>query len=153
VVGNKDLCDYGWTGPNGRQPPLAGRCFAYTRPSERETMQLQTTRRAADHQVAIEPSRLRNIRDRLEQERCFRIDQVAKLAGELAEEGLDHARLQVTREIRSAALYMLTEIESAIARLEDGSYGTCLLCGETVEWKRLEAVPSTKQCLPCDSSA
>ena len=115
-------------------------------------MPLQTTRHAADHQVAIEPSRLAFIRAWLEQERCFRIDQVAQLAGDLAEEGVDRARLQVTREIRSAALYRLAEIEDAIARLEDGSYGTCLLCGKTVEWKRLEVVPSTKLCLRCDSS-
>jgi len=116
-------------------------------------MQSQTTRRAAHHQVAIEASRLPLVRARLEQERCFRIDQVAQLAGDLAEEGLDQARLQVTREIRSAALYILTEIEEAIARLEDGSYGTCQLCGKTVESKRLEVVPSTKLCLACDSSA
>ncbi len=40
-------------------------------------------------------------------------------------------------------------IEEALDRIEDGSFGECSNCGETVNRKRLEAVPWAKLCLAC----
>jgi DnaK suppressor protein len=40
-------------------------------------------------------------------------------------------------------------IEEALARIEDGSFGECSNCGESVNRKRLEAVPWAKLCLAC----
>lgn len=43
----------------------------------------------------------------------------------------------------------LREIERALRRLEDGSYGTCTACGEDVAEPRLQAVPSASLCIDC----
>ena len=40
-------------------------------------------------------------------------------------------------------------IEEAMARIIDGSYGTCQECGEAISPKRLEAVPWARHCLKC----
>ena len=44
---------------------------------------------------------------------------------------------------------LLREIEEALGRLRDGSYGTCLDCGMPVSRKRLEAVPWARYCVSC----
>jgi len=41
------------------------------------------------------------------------------------------------------------EIAAAIARIEDGSYGSCSHCGVTIAKGRLEARPSTAFCISC----
>ena len=43
----------------------------------------------------------------------------------------------------------LSLIRLALERLNDGSYGECLMCGETIGAKRLEAVPWTPYCIRC----
>jgi len=37
----------------------------------------------------------------------------------------------------------------ALGRLNDGSYGKCLMCGDEISRKRLEAVPWTPYCIQC----
>jgi DnaK suppressor protein len=43
----------------------------------------------------------------------------------------------------------LTEVRSAMDRLEDGTFGECLQCGNVIGEKRLEAVPWTPHCIAC----
>jgi DnaK suppressor protein len=48
---------------------------------------------------------------------------------------------------------LLRELEGALLRLEDGSYGVCLECGETISPKRLAAVPWAGLCMSCGKNA
>jgi DnaK suppressor protein len=41
----------------------------------------------------------------------------------------------------------LTLVRAALKRLEDGTYGRCMVCGRQIEAARLEAVPWTEYCL------
>ncbi|HEY7795794.1 MAG TPA: TraR/DksA C4-type zinc finger protein [Gaiellaceae bacterium] len=41
----------------------------------------------------------------------------------------------------------LREVEDALARIEDGSYGTCRVCGKQIPPERLEVVPWTTLCI------
>lgn len=41
----------------------------------------------------------------------------------------------------------LTDVQDALKRIEDGSYGKCIVCGRQIEPARLEAVPWTPFCL------
>ena len=40
-------------------------------------------------------------------------------------------------------------VEEALERIQDGSYGECTHCGETVGRRRLEAVPWALLCVHC----
>lgn len=42
---------------------------------------------------------------------------------------------------------LLSQIEDALARMEDGSYGRCQRCGDPIELARLEAIPYATLCL------
>ena len=43
----------------------------------------------------------------------------------------------------------LKEIEEALAKIEDGSYGICDMCDETIAVGRLKAKPFAKYCTDC----
>ena len=44
---------------------------------------------------------------------------------------------------------LLREVEGALERLRDGTYGTCMECGMPVSRKRLEALPWARYCVTC----
>jgi DnaK suppressor protein len=44
---------------------------------------------------------------------------------------------------------MLQNVENALSRINEGSYGECANCGNEIETKRLEAVPWARHCLEC----
>jgi DksA/TraR C4-type zinc finger protein len=55
-------------------------------------------------------------------------------------------RLYRTREA-------VEEIEDALARLEDGAYGTCQSCDRPIPFERLEATPHVRFCALCPTPA
>lgn len=65
----------------------------------------------------------------------------------------DKAVSSYTREF----LYSLTDgerntllhIDDALTRIDEGTYGTCLNCGQLMTEKRLNAVPWAPYCLDC----
>ncbi len=47
----------------------------------------------------------------------------------------------------------LLQIENALKRMDEGSYGRCANCGQTVNILRLEAVPWARFCIDCQELA
>ena len=45
----------------------------------------------------------------------------------------------------------LEEIEEALRLIDQGGYGWCSVCGTAVPYERLEAVPATRRCVPCQT--
>jgi DnaK suppressor protein len=43
--------------------------------------------------------------------------------------------------------HLLNEIEAALARIDDGTYGLCTRCGRPIDPERLEAVPYATLCI------
>ncbi len=45
----------------------------------------------------------------------------------------------------------LETIRGALSRVQDGSYGTCVFCGQVIAPVRLEATPETPSCIACQA--
>ncbi len=45
--------------------------------------------------------------------------------------------------------YVLKLIDEALERIEEGTYGICVACGQEIQPKRLEAVPWARHCVTC----
>jgi RNA polymerase-binding protein DksA len=76
--------------------------------------------------------------------------------GELAEGGTDNhlgdtASVMYDRELdeglEEGAQQTLAEIDAALARIEDGTYGTCEVCGKPIGAERLAAIPWARLCI------
>ena len=63
----------------------------------------------------------------------------------------DHASGTHDRELDDTleenAEQILREIETALTRLDDGTYGTCSVCGRAIPEERLEALPYATLCV------
>ena len=51
--------------------------------------------------------------------------------------------------LRTEALSLLDEIDAARQRLVDGTYGTCILCGQTIPAERLRIRPWAREHVTC----
>lgn len=47
----------------------------------------------------------------------------------------------------------LRRVEAALARIEAGTYGICVDCGNEIELARLEALPEAIRCVECEAAA
>jgi len=65
---------------------------------------------------------------------------LADAATETYERELDEGLEEDARE-------QLRQVESALARIESGEYGTCAVCGKQIPVERLEAMPSATLCI------
>lgn len=65
----------------------------------------------------------------------------------------DHAGDMFDRELDDSlednAGQLVREIDLAIARIDDGTYGTCAQCGQPIPEERLAAVPYAVLCVAC----
>jgi len=43
----------------------------------------------------------------------------------------------------------LTEVNYALRKFDEGVYGVCEQCGQTIDWARLEALPAARLCIRC----
>jgi DnaK suppressor protein len=57
--------------------------------------------------------------------------------------------ITLVRELRSG----LTDVERALRKLDDGTYGLCERCGEAIGADRLEAIPWARLCIRCKRAA
>jgi RNA polymerase-binding protein DksA len=53
--------------------------------------------------------------------------------------------------LRERASLHLQAVEHALARLDDGTYGTCRRCGRPIADARLEALPWAEHCIDCQT--
>jgi DnaK suppressor protein len=79
------------------------------------------------------------------------------IAIEKTPDALDEVQLAGERELAIRNLdresSLLRNVRSALGRIADGSYGTCLHCEEEIKPKRLDAVPWTRYCITCQEAA
>lgn len=99
--------------------------------------------------------RLIELRDRLngqitslKQDSLTRNDSVVSV-----EDGTDAFERQFALNIVSSENEALVEIDEALRRLEDGTYGVCEECECIIDVPRLAALPFVRMCVKCQSEA
>jgi len=113
-------------------------------PSELITMPADVARRRADLE-----SKLKELTGFSPQRQELYIDYAA--------DPLDQVRLSTDREMAVQQLdqrtRLLHDIQSALEKLDDGTYGRCERCDEMIPRRRLDAVPWARLCVPCQSAS
>ena len=65
----------------------------------------------------------------------------------LADSATDTFMRELDEGLEENAEHLLQEIEAALGRIADGTYGTCSVCGRVIDEARLEAVPYATLCI------
>ncbi len=66
-----------------------------------------------------------------------------------AEAGTDANDRDTGLRLASGESEMLREVDEALIRVEDGTYGVCIDCEKPIPVKRLEVYPSAQRCVQC----
>ena len=69
--------------------------------------------------------------------------------GKREEEATETLELETRLALEKRVRDQLAEIEHALSKFEDGTYGLCDLCGQPIDPARLEALPQANLCLNC----
>ena len=85
-------------------------------------------------------------------------DQAAAL--ELADDGVkdtvDMSLMDVNKELAlrlgERESQMVADIDQALLRIREGSYGTCARCGQLIDERRLEALPTARYDAVCQAA-
>jgi RNA polymerase-binding transcription factor DksA len=112
-----------------------------------QTIGESTTHLSADDLAAL--------RESLHEQRLFRQEQLRQLAGPAtsrAGERLQRqaaAQVEVRIKLAASARMVLADVEAALTRMQEGSYGTCHLCRRPIDRQRLMIVPQARYCARC----
>lgn len=104
---------------------------------------------------ALEEERVRILRQLAE----LGSDESGDLTGEMdfgdafADAGAATAKRTETMGIIVNLKKRLDEVEAAIARVQDGTYGICCACGGPIAPDRLEHLPTSAMCIACKTKS
>ncbi len=69
--------------------------------------------------------------------------------GKREEEATESMELEKRLTLENRLQLMLTEVEKAIVKLENGTYGICDMCNTHIDPARMEALPQAILCMNC----
>lgn len=114
-----------------------------------------TTRSFADirERLEAERDRLRESIQAREEEVTQQSDRerndFAGYSNHMADGGTATFEMEKDLALVRNAQALLTDVDQALARMNDGTYGTCERCGKPIPIERLEAFPQATFCVPC----
>ena len=87
------------------------------------------------------------------QESTFGVDQseysgdVSGYGDETADAGTSTFERERDLSLENNLRDILVKIEGAVSRIDDGSFGSCLRCGRSIEKQRVKAIPYVELCI------
>ena len=103
-------------------------------------------------------TQLTTLRSALEEEQQQLRQQLDDLGGgaggpdfdeNFADSGQVAAEQGETRSLVNQLRDTLADVERALAKMDEGGFGTCEECGADIAEPRLEAMPATRWCIDC----
>jgi RNA polymerase-binding protein DksA len=70
--------------------------------------------------------------------------------GDVADRASEQSSVAVAIGVAENEAYLRTEIESALERMDAGTYAICQDCGAAIPARRLNAVPYARCCIRCE---
>ena len=79
-----------------------------------------------------------------------------EIADDGVKDSVDMSLLDVNQEIAlrmgERESQMVADIDQALLRIEEGTYGVCVKCGKPIDERRLEAMPTARYDAACQSA-
>lgn len=91
----------------------------------------------------------KEIQDRLDRIHVHRTHKNGTLDDDWKEQAVERQNDQVLDSLDNSTRYELNQIDSALAQIENDTYGVCVKCGTQIGEKRLIAIPFATTCIQC----
>jgi DnaK suppressor protein len=72
-------------------------------------------------------------------------------AGDMGDDAVDVSASERDEAIALNLEQLLAQVDAAIQRVDNGTYGVCMRCGKPIAPRRLEALPYATLCIECES--
>ena len=111
---------------------------------------------------AMDPTPIELVRRALLEERARLLDEQAETTitapDPMTYGSQAAAASQVFAQPRALALrdhhrLLIEQVDAALGRLDAGTYGACVTCGQPIDPARLEALPAASHCIDCQRKA
>lgn len=73
--------------------------------------------------------------------------------GDVVDAALDAAQDEISSQLAEVESRELANIEHALQRIQDGTYGLCEVCGGKIPMARLNALPYATMCIECQQAS
>ena len=115
----------------------------------------------SDSQMALLEGQLREqqegLRAEVQEERAKSDNERDRRSAREVQDRGDEANTDQWREANAAMIDHhvdeISGIQAALSRVQSGTYGLCVDCGEAIGFQRLQAYPSANRCVQCQSKA
>ena len=71
------------------------------------------------------------------------------LPADFEEQATELENQEALEVIQKTETAEIQQIEAALKRISEGTYGTCAKCGGVIDPRRLKALPTAATCVPC----
>ena len=74
------------------------------------------------------------------------------LAADSEDQAIERENQEALEVIGKTETSEIRQIEVALKRISEGTYGTCAKCGGSIDPRRLKAIPTAARCISCSAS-
>lgn len=92
-----------------------------------------------------------DVNDRLQQTSTEGLQDLNGTVGDTGDESVAHMMTDLTLTAATRDVNGLREVEAALRRIDDGTYGECIDCGGEIGYDRLKAYPTAMRCVTCQA--
>ena len=137
--------------------PVAKKTAASKKPTRKAAVKKTSAKKKPSAAKTAKMEKFREIllvaRERITQQVNTLKDESLKRDDEVnpVEDGTDAFDRQFGLLLASSENEALFDINEALRRIEEGTYGACEACGKKIESARLKALPFARKCIKCKS--
>ena len=102
-----------------------------------------------EHFKQILSTQLRDLTEQVNDDRAAAIDSIDGDAKDVVDKSQQDVNQELALQLGERASKMIADIDQALQRIDDGTYGICERCGKEISDRRLEAVPTARYDAAC----
>ena len=105
-----------------------------------------------EHFKKILHQQLRDLTNQVTDDRAAAIDSVDDNAKDVVDKSQQDVNQEMALQLGERASRMIADIDQALQRIDEGTYGRCERCGKEIDERRLEAVPTARYDAVCQKA-
>jgi len=105
-----------------------------------------------EHFKKILLTQLRDLTAQVSDDRAAAIDSLDGDAKDVVDKSQQDVNQELALQLGERASRMIAEIDQALMRIDEGSYGKCERCEKEIDERRLEAVPTARYDAACQEA-
>lgn len=105
-----------------------------------------------EHFRGILLEELRRHTQNVREEQAAALESVDDGVKDAVDMSLEDVNREIAFRLGERESQLVADIDQALLRIDEGSYGVCARCGEEISERRLEAMPTARYCAPCQQA-